>query len=101
MKLFILFFILVICLGSQEKQQDREIPVVCPVCTSLVGKLIDFVIGGAVDKATDYLETLCAKADGVIETVCSKIVSYGIDKLIEKIIEGGSAKLICGLIHAC
>ncbi|BFU19081.1 amoebapore C, putative [Entamoeba histolytica HM-3:IMSS] len=101
MKLFVLLCVFVLCLASQEKQQDREIPVLCPVCTSLVGKLIDLVLGGAVDKVTDYLETLCAKADGLVETLCTKIVSYGIDKLIEKILEGGSAKLICGLIHAC
>jgi len=86
---------------SAQEVEDKSIPVVCGLCQTLIVKLEDFLLGGAIDKAKEYIEQLCTKADGFIEKICTAVTNFGIDKLFDVIIEKGSAKLVCGLIHLC
>ncbi|ELP88062.1 Pore-forming peptide ameobapore C precursor, putative [Entamoeba invadens IP1] len=107
MKAFLLLFI-VISLSyaeevtkSTEKNGDLGIPIVCGICKSVVSHLEELLLGGAYDKASEYIQTLCAKADGVIEKICTKIFDYGLDDFLQLILQKAGARIVCTLVLLC
>lgn len=96
--LFLLVFVIFISAENSVKCDSlRSGEIVCSLCKSLIETLSK--LDG--HRVKDYINTLCAKASGFIATVCTKIVDFGIDKLVELIREKIEPEEVCIKIHLC
>nr|Q07831.1 RecName: Full=Non-pathogenic pore-forming peptide amoebapore A; Short=APNP; Flags: Precursor [Entamoeba histolytica]AAA18632.1 pore-forming peptide [Entamoeba histolytica] len=79
----------------------RQGPIVCNLCTGLINTLENLLTTKGADKVKDYIDSLCNKASGFIATLCTKVLDFGVDKLIQLIEDKVDANAICAKIHAC
>ena len=74
---------------------------ICNLCTGLLTTLEGIIEKKGETHLKTYLETLCAKADGFVQSLCNKIVDFGVDKLIGMLLDKIDPQAICTSIHAC
>ncbi|KAL7716037.1 Invapore A [Entamoeba marina] len=75
--------------------------VLCTLCVNLINTLEKILTGDGAEKVEEYIDTLCAKASGFIATLCTKVLDFGLDKLVELITNKVDANTICESISAC
>ncbi|KAL7714821.1 Invapore A [Entamoeba marina] len=75
--------------------------VLCNLCESLINTLEKLLSGKGEDAVKEYIDTFCNKASGFIATLCTKVLDFGVDKLIEMILNKVDATTVCESIHCC
>ena len=74
---------------------------ICNLCTGLLTTLEGIIEKKGETHVKTYLETLCAKADGIVQMLCNKIVDFGVDKLVGMLLDKINPQTICESMHAC
>ncbi|KAL7721441.1 Invapore A [Entamoeba marina] len=75
--------------------------VLCTLCVDLVNTLEKFLTEDHIQKIEEYIDNLCSKASGYIAMLCTKVLDFGLDKLVQLIESNVDANTICEKIHAC
>ncbi|BFU19590.1 nonpathogenic pore-forming peptide precursor, putative [Entamoeba histolytica HM-1:IMSS-B] len=76
-------------------------PIVCNLCIGLVNTLDGLIVNKGADRVKNYIDDLCGKADGFIAQLCEKLLSFGLDKLIDLIQSKVDPNAICAQMNAC
>ena len=95
-----------ICQKIEACPIEIEIPkykgdIVCNLCIGAIDKIKEILERNRGQRVKDYIDNLCDKASGFINTLCNKIIDFGIDKLIKLIENKVDSQVICEKIHAC
>ena len=93
-----LFFICLILVVASANIQGEAI---YNLCTGLIHTLEELLLGKGSLAVKNYIETLCAKTSGLLETLCNKILDFGVDKLVEMIESKADPTTICTSLGAC
>ncbi|KAL7714734.1 Invapore A [Entamoeba marina] len=75
--------------------------ILCNLCIDLVNTLEKLLTVNGAEKVKEYIDTLCNKASGYIASLCTKVLDFGVDKLVDMIINKVDPNAICETIHAC
>ncbi|KAL7715600.1 Invapore A [Entamoeba marina] len=75
--------------------------VLCNLCLDLIHTLEKLLTEDHIKKVEKYIDILCTRATGVFGALCSIIVDFGLEKLVELIQNKVDASEICQTVHAC
>ena len=99
-----MFLLLFICavfgtklISEHEISDHISGKIICDLCKSLINSISN--LDGHIVK--EYLESLCAKASGFLNSICIKIADFGIDQLVKLLYEKVQSDIICSKIKAC
>lgn len=95
--LLLLFVCIVFGVKSISETENISGKIVCDLCKSLINSISN--LDGHIVK--EYLESLCAKASGFLNSICIKIADFGIDQLVKLLHEKVQSDIICSKIKAC
>ena len=73
----------------------------CNLCQGLINTLEGIIEKKSETHVKTYLETLCEKSDGIVEFMCKKVIDYGIDKVVNLILDKIEPKIICQNLNIC
>lgn len=93
----VIVFVLIFAVAFAAFQGEA----ICNLCTGLITTLEGIIEKKGETHVKTYLETLCAKADGLVQILCEKIVDFGVDKLVGMILNKIDPQTICESMHAC
>nr|AAF04195.1 pore-forming protein isoform B precursor [Entamoeba dispar] len=79
----------------------REGSILCNLCKDTVNLIENLLTVDGAQAVRQYIDNLCAKADGFLGTLCNKILSFGVDELVKLIENHVDPVVICEKIHAC
>ncbi|KAL7711475.1 Invapore A [Entamoeba marina] len=71
------------------------------LCVDLINTLEKLLTVDGAEKVEEYIDNLCAKASGYVASLCTKVLDFGLDKLVELITNKVDATKICESIKAC
>ena len=94
-------FVLIALLVVFAAAQAVENKFVCTLCVDLVQVLKNLVENQGANAVRNYIDSLCGKASGFLSTLCTRVLDFGVDKLIELIENRVDPQQICQKIHAC
>ncbi|KAL7716785.1 Two tm domain protein [Entamoeba marina] len=76
-------------------------PVVCSWCNTLVSQIEQLQTRYGRDSVTEYIEELCSIATDEAKEVCDGWYAYGIDKVIDGIMDHQDSQELCTLCELC
>lgn len=91
MNIFILFFLSFVFAGE----------IVCNLCKDTIGVIEDLIIKDGANSAKEYIDNICLKTSGFLNTMCEKLLDFGIDEIVKLIENHVDAMEICTKIKAC
>lgn len=75
--------------------------IVCNLCVDAVGLVERLLTIDGAERAKEYIDNLCAKTSGFLNTLCEKILDFGVDEIIKLIETHVEPHEVCVKLHAC
>nr|AAP80379.1 invapore A [Entamoeba invadens] len=94
-------FVLIFAVAFATVTVNHEGKIVCNLCKDLIITLENLLTSKGADKVKEYIDNLCGKVSGFLAGLCTKVLDFGVDKLIEMINNKVDPATICSKIHAC
>lgn len=80
---------------------EKEGQIVCNLCKDTVNLLENLLTVDGAEKVKEYIDLLCNKSIGFLNTLCEKVLNFGVNELVKLIENHVDAEQICVSIHAC
>ena len=96
-----LFFITLFAISYAQPQPEFQGEIVCNLCVDTIEHVKDLVETKGIDFAREYLDGLCDKAPGLLSSLCTDLVSFGMDEILKMIENRVHPREICETIEIC